>query len=85
MRLFIGVELPEAVKESAAEQLRDVQERVRRAAPAAAIRWVEPANLHVTLWFIGEVEDARAAALTAALQPPFGTCLLYTSPSPRDY
>ena len=73
MRLFIGVELPEAVKESAAEQLRDVKERVRRAVPAAAIRWVEPANLHVTLWFIGEVDDARAAALTSALQPPFST------------
>jgi len=73
MRLFIGVELPDAVKKMAADQLDDVKERVRRAAPAAAIRWVEPANLHVTLWFFGELDETRAAALTSSLQPAFAT------------
>ena len=53
--------------------LDDVKERVRRRAPAAAIRWIEPANLHVTLWFIGEVDESRAAALTSSLQPAFAT------------
>jgi 2'-5' RNA ligase len=73
MRLFIGVELPDAVKEMAAKQLDDVKERVRKAAPSAAIRWVEAANLHITLWFIGEVDETRADALRSSMQPPFAT------------
>ena len=73
MRLFIGVELPDAVKEMAAKQLDDVKQRVRKAAPSASIRWVEPANLHITLWFIGEVDEARADDLRSSLQPPFAT------------
>jgi len=28
-------------------------------------------NLHITLWFIGEVDEVRAAAIVSALQPPF--------------
>ena len=73
MRLFIGVELPDGVKKMAAEQLDDVMQRVRRAAPSASIRWVEPANLHITLWFIGEVDERRAAALRSAVEPAFVT------------
>ena len=73
MRLFIGVELPDAVKRVAAQQLDGVKERVRRAAPAASMRWVEPANLHITLWFIGEVDEPGAAALTSSLQSAFAT------------
>ena len=73
MRLFIGVELPEAVKEMAAQQLDEVKQRIRIAAPSASIRWVEPANLHVTLWFIGEVDETRANALRSSMQPLFAT------------
>jgi RNA 2',3'-cyclic 3'-phosphodiesterase len=73
MRLFIGVELPDAVKKMAADQLDAVRQRVGRAAPSASIRWVEPANLHITLWFIGEVDDTRAAAVRSALEPAFAT------------
>ena len=73
MRLFIGAELPEAVKEMAGQQLDEVQQRIRIAAPSASIRWVEPANLHVTLWFIGEVDETRANALRSSMQPAFAT------------
>jgi 2'-5' RNA ligase len=73
MRLFIGVELPAAVKEMAAKQLGDLRQRVRKAAPSASIRWVEAANLHITLWFIGEVDEARAEALRSSMGAAFTT------------
>jgi 2'-5' RNA ligase len=73
MRLFIGVELPAAVKEMAAKQLDDLKQRVRKAAPSVSIRWVEAANLHLTLWFIGEVDEARAEAIRSSMERPFTT------------
>jgi 2'-5' RNA ligase len=68
MRLFVGVELDERVKTAAAhvaERLRSVSQRT---APTLDVRWVPAANLHITLWFIGEVGDARAGAIGGALE-----------------
>jgi 2'-5' RNA ligase len=36
-------------------------------------RWVPAENLHITLWFIGEVDEERAAVLLSSLQHPFRT------------
>lgn len=57
MRLFVALALPEDV-------------RTRLAALASGIpnaRWVAPENLHLTLRFIGEVDDAQAGDADAAL------------------
>jgi 2'-5' RNA ligase len=48
-----------------------LRRRVDRAAPRSEIRWLEPANLHVTLWFIGEIPAAAVDPLAAALHAPF--------------
>ena len=40
------------------------------AAPKARVRWVEPANLHITIWFLGEVREPQVEELVAALQKP---------------
>ncbi|HZX56751.1 MAG TPA: 2'-5' RNA ligase family protein, partial [Ilumatobacteraceae bacterium] len=56
MRLFVGVELDARVKEAVAQiadSLRlDLEQRLNA-------RWVPPANLHITLSFLGEVEQPR--------------------------
>lgn len=57
IRLFVGLELPEAV----AARLAVLGGGI----PGA--RWVEARNLHVTLRFIGEVEEGLAAELDEAL------------------
>jgi 2'-5' RNA ligase len=60
MRLFTGLELsPEVVHalDALLDQLR----------PAARIKWVPPANLHITTRFIGEWPEARLPELLAAL------------------
>ena len=69
MRLFIGVELDEKVKARSAAIGAELRERLGRRLTA---RWIAPENLHITLWFIGEIrDDDRAAAILAAIDAPF--------------
>lgn len=70
MRLFVGVELDEAVAAAAASAARALKERLAEVAPRFVARWVPPANLHITLWFIGEVPEPRGEAIVEALRPP---------------
>src|SRR5215471_1239748 len=61
MRLFIALDIPEDVR----ERLREYVERVRIYAPEA--RWTRLESLHVTLKFIGEVNDAKVQEVKTAL------------------
>jgi RNA 2',3'-cyclic 3'-phosphodiesterase len=70
MRLFIGIELPNALKTRAGAAAARVRERVERAAPSAKVRWIVPANLHITIWFLGEVREPQGEALIASLKKP---------------
>jgi 2'-5' RNA ligase len=69
MRLFIGVELDDRVKAAAAEVAERLRQRLTRRVRLRA-RWIEPENLHITVWFIGELPDARVDQIAAALQTP---------------
>jgi 2'-5' RNA ligase len=51
IRTFIALPLPKAIR----DRLIDLQERL--AATGADVNWVEPENLHVTLLFLGEVDE----------------------------
>ena len=67
MRCFIAVDLSDEVRST----LDSTQERLRARAPKADLRWVDPAGLHLTLQFLGEVsdpllDDVRSAVVTAA-------------------
>jgi 2'-5' RNA ligase len=57
LRLFVGLSLPEAVR----TQLTFLSGGI----PGA--RWTEPDNYHITLTFIGEVEDTVAEDLDGVL------------------
>ncbi|OLC98845.1 MAG: RNA 2',3'-cyclic phosphodiesterase [Acidobacteria bacterium] len=62
MRLFVALEIPSAVRENLAaflDSLRGISKEPR---------WVRPGNLHVTLKFLGEVEEAKVAAIRNALK-----------------
>ncbi|NDJ74748.1 MAG: RNA 2',3'-cyclic phosphodiesterase [Chloroflexi bacterium] len=50
-RLFIAIELPEAIL----AQLTTVQERLKRQVPRGTVRWVRVAGIHLTLKFLGDV------------------------------
>jgi RNA 2',3'-cyclic 3'-phosphodiesterase len=67
MRLFVAVEIDEAARAVAG----DVQQRLRVAlTPLLHARWVPPENMHLTVRFIGQIDDARVAAVIEALAPP---------------
>jgi 2'-5' RNA ligase len=70
MRLFIGVELEDGAKAAAADVAERLRQRLNRRVPGLRARWIEPENLHITLWFIGEVPDARVDHIAEALKNP---------------
>lgn len=65
MRLFVALEIPEAVRREVTRRVAGLRERLPRA------KWVDTANLHLTLLFLGPVGDAKVPALTAALRDAF--------------
>lgn len=71
MRVFIGVELDDAVTAAASAAALELKARLDTRAPGFAARWIDRTNLHITLWFIGEVAEGRAAEVSDALRPPF--------------
>jgi len=68
VRLFVGVELDERVKEAAAQIADSLRLNLEQRLDA---RWVPPANLHITLWFLGEVEQSRVEPTVQAIDAPF--------------
>jgi 2'-5' RNA ligase len=65
MRCFVAVDLSVTARAAVAR----VQTALRAAAPGADVRWSDPAGFHLTLEFLGELADTRAAAAAAALAP----------------
>ena len=85
-RTFLAVELSPQARAAATE----LQQQLARTS-AAAVNWVEPANLHVTLMFLGDVEARELVPLCKILQrvaddfPLFGLRLggVGAFPNPR--
>lgn len=79
MRLFVAIDLPVEVRQSVTDICRGL----------AGVRWLPPEQLHLTLRFIGEADDAVNAAIRKGLatiaSPPFHLTLSGTGcfPSPR--
>src|SRR2546423_4291644 len=75
LRTFIAV----GVASFTHDRLVGLQERLAEA--GAAAKWVEPANLHLTLLFLGEVDAREVPAVCSAVQdvcravPPFAMTL----------
>lgn len=72
MRLFVAAEVPAALKDAIE---RDVVEPLRETVPG--VRWTHPEGRHLTIKFIGNVDDgalepiATAVASAAARHAPF--------------
>lgn len=70
MRLFFAFELDDAAREAAGGVADDLAERLVHAHEPRAVTWVDRENLHVTLRFLGEVDDALASSLQRGLGEP---------------
>jgi len=68
MRLFIAIELPNEIKQRLARMRIDIP----------GCRWVPSEQIHLTLAFLGEVDDAKLDLLTRVLAtinaPGFSLC-----------
>jgi 2'-5' RNA ligase len=71
VRLFIAIDVGPDVRREAARVVAELKRRVERMAPRARVSWVKPERLHITVRFIGQVDDAVASRVSAALAPPF--------------
>jgi len=64
MRLFIALLLPDEVK----AEIEKAQAQLRRALPNGPVRWANQEQFHLTLRFLGSVEQPRVPALTKAVR-----------------
>ena len=62
MRAFIAIELPEDIRKALAQ----LQNRLKSC--GADVKWVEPNNIHLTLKFLGEIDDTQFNKITSILQ-----------------
>lgn len=68
MRLFVAVELDPSARAAVAA----AGQAVRAGVPGdVTLRWIPEDNIHITLWFLGEVADAQVPWVTEALGVPF--------------
>jgi 2'-5' RNA ligase len=71
MRLFVAADLDDGAREAvfaAVARFREVSERDRRGS-TRGVGWVDARNLHLTLHFLGEVDEMRLPLLEDALAP----------------
>ncbi|MGD9015179.1 MAG: RNA 2',3'-cyclic phosphodiesterase [Candidatus Omnitrophota bacterium] len=61
MRTFIAVELPEEIRTS----LSNIQDELKQT--RADVKWVKPENIHLTLKFLGEIEQDRVLKIQSIL------------------
>ena len=61
MRAFIAMELSDKMR----NELHRLQEKLKE--ESRDIKWVKPENIHLTLKFLGEIDDERIETVKAAL------------------
>lgn len=62
IRTFIAVEVPADVRDRAA----DLCDRLR--ASRANVKWTRPDNMHITLKFLGDIDDAEVVEVCASIK-----------------
>jgi 2'-5' RNA ligase len=70
VRLFVAVEIDHSVRVALGAFSAVLRRKAQTLAPSARIGWVALEQLHITLRFIGEVDDDKAAAIAGALLMP---------------
>lgn len=69
-RLFVAIDIGEAVRAEVARVVAAIGARLEAAPTPPKVTWVRPAALHLTLRFLGETGHTDAARVRDALAPP---------------
>jgi RNA 2',3'-cyclic 3'-phosphodiesterase len=70
LRLFVAVDLPDDARARVGDAVGSLRRSLAGAGMAEAFRWVAIENLHLTLRFLGAVDDDAAARVVAAMREP---------------
>lgn len=69
IRAFLAVELPSDLREALATIQQDLKRRLERAVDhQTKISWVQPASIHLTLKFLGDMPEASIESLHMAIE-----------------
>jgi RNA 2',3'-cyclic 3'-phosphodiesterase len=68
MRTFIAISLPDSIK----KELSILQDRLKKT--DADIKWVKPSNMHITLKFLGDIDDKTLNLISHAIREKTGIC-----------
>ncbi len=68
MRIFIAI----PITENAREELSVLQKRLSRS--NHSVRWVQPSNTHITLKFLGIINQEKIASISCVLRQASKTC-----------
>jgi RNA 2',3'-cyclic 3'-phosphodiesterase len=61
MRAFIAIELPQNIK----DHISRLQDKLKKS--GADVKWVSPSNIHLTLKFLGEIDEKTRDGVCACL------------------
>jgi 2'-5' RNA ligase len=72
MRLFVAVEFDDEIRGSLGAFAERVRHELMSRSPEAAraLTWVDPQRLHLTLHFLGEIDERHVDALSSRLSEP---------------
>jgi 2'-5' RNA ligase len=66
LRLFVAIDIPETIQRYLGDAIDTCRDVIQGA------KWVDPGNLHLTLKFLGNVEEERLPAVEDALRSAVG-------------
>ena len=68
IRAFLAVELPEELRACLAQVQQDLRQRLSRSLPnAVRLSWVQPAAIHLTIKFLGDMDESVIGPMRAAI------------------
>lgn len=70
MRVFVAIDIGDAMRREAQRVIAALTVKLEQVKEPPKVVWVKPAALHVTIRFLGEVEEAEVERLKPMLAPP---------------
>ena len=70
MRVFVAIDIGDAMRREAQRVIAALTMKLEQVKEPPKVVWVKPHALHVTIKFIGEVEEADVERLKPLLEPP---------------
>ena len=84
IRTFLAVELSQELRAAIATLQQELKRRIEPAMKGGArIAWVQPGSLHLTIKFLGDMDEQMIDPLRVALEQPLGTHIAANVPLER--